>query len=127
MWFSGESTPLPTRSQSGGSVESPLYPLHRLVCQTSLYHILRQVVPILVHGCTILMGGHSMNRSIDLGMMTNHRLPKSTGQRPELSESTEHSSKPITQIPILHTDKETKVIAYQVTTWIKRYYCATQT
>jgi hypothetical protein len=28
--------------------------------------------------------------------MTNHRLPESTGQSPELTESTEHSSKPIT-------------------------------
>jgi hypothetical protein len=30
-----------------------------------------------------------MNLSLDLGMMTNHRLPKFTGQSPELSESTE--------------------------------------
>jgi hypothetical protein len=34
-----------------------------------------------------------MNRSLDFNMMTNHRLPESIGQRPELSESTEHSSK----------------------------------
>jgi hypothetical protein len=37
-----------------------------------------------------------MNRSLDLGMMTNHRLPESTRQSPELSESTEHSSKAVT-------------------------------
>jgi hypothetical protein len=46
VWFSGESTPLPTRSQLGEYVESPLYPLHRLVRQTSIYHILCQVVSI---------------------------------------------------------------------------------
>jgi hypothetical protein len=45
MLFSGESTPLPTRSQPDGYIESPLYPLHQLVRQTSLYHILRQAVP----------------------------------------------------------------------------------
>jgi hypothetical protein len=32
-----------------------------------------------------------MNWSLDLGMMTNHRLPESTRQSPELSESTEQS------------------------------------
>jgi hypothetical protein len=40
-----------------------------------------------------------MNRSVDLGMMTNHRLLESTGQSLELSESTEHSSKPVTPNP----------------------------
>jgi hypothetical protein len=34
-----------------------------------------------------------MNWSIDLGMMTNHRLSESIGQTPKLLESTEHSSK----------------------------------
>jgi hypothetical protein len=92
--------------QVGGSVESPLHPLHQLVCQTSLYHILHQAVPMYTHGCTVLMGGRSMNRSLDLGMMTNHRLLESTGQSPELSESTEHSSIPVIQIPILHTNRE---------------------
>jgi hypothetical protein len=29
-------------------------------------------------------------------MMTNHRLPESIGQSPELSEYTEHSSIPVT-------------------------------
>jgi hypothetical protein len=38
------------------------------------------------------MGGYSMNLSLDLGMMTNHRLSKSTEQSPELSESTCHTS-----------------------------------
>jgi hypothetical protein len=32
-------------------------------------------------------------------MMIDHRLPESTGQSPELSEFTEHSSKPITPNP----------------------------
>jgi hypothetical protein len=32
-------------------------------------------------------------------MMTNHRLLESTEQSPKLSESTEHSSKPITPNP----------------------------
>jgi hypothetical protein len=45
MWFLGESTPLPNHSQPDRSVESPLYSLHQLVHQTSLYHILRQTVP----------------------------------------------------------------------------------
>jgi hypothetical protein len=52
------------------------------------------------------MGGRSMNWSLDLGMMTNHKLPEYTGQGPELFESTERSSKPITQIPILHFNRE---------------------
>jgi hypothetical protein len=47
-----------------------LNPHHRLVHQTSLYHILRQVVPMLAHGCIVVMGGRSTNRSLDLGMMT---------------------------------------------------------
>jgi hypothetical protein len=46
VWFLGEFTPLPTHSQPGRSIESPLYPLHQLVCQTSLCHILCQTVPI---------------------------------------------------------------------------------
>jgi hypothetical protein len=93
VWFSSESTHLPTHSQPDRSVESPLYLLHRLVHQTSLYHILCQAVPMSAHGCTIFMGDHSTNRSLDLGMMTNHRLSESTGQSPKLSESTKHSSK----------------------------------
>jgi hypothetical protein len=47
-----------------------------------------------------------MNRSLDLGMMTNHRLLESIGQSPKLSESIERSSKPVTQISILHTNRE---------------------
>jgi hypothetical protein len=54
------------------------------------------------------MGGRSMNRSFDLGMMTNHKFPESTKQTPKLLESTERSSNPITQIPILHTNKKSK-------------------
>jgi hypothetical protein len=47
MWFPGESTPLPTRSQPGGSVESPLYSVHRLVCQTRghFMHVLPRARP----------------------------------------------------------------------------------
>jgi hypothetical protein len=60
-----------------------------------------------------------MNWSLDLGMMTNHRLLESTGQSPELLESTEHSFEPSPQIPILHTNSEQKVITYRVTTRIK--------
>jgi hypothetical protein len=45
------------------------------------------------------MGGRSTNWSIDLGMMTNHKLSESTKQNPELSECTEHSSKPVTPTP----------------------------
>jgi hypothetical protein len=37
------------------------------------------------------MGGRSMNQSLDLGMTTNHKLPKSTRQSPKLSEYTKHS------------------------------------
>jgi hypothetical protein len=70
VWFSGQSTPLPTHSQPDGSVKSPLYPLHRLVHQTSFYHVLCQVIPIKAHGCTVIIGGRSMNQSLDLGMMT---------------------------------------------------------
>jgi hypothetical protein len=40
VWFSEESTHFPTRSQPDGTVESPLYLLHRLVRQTRLYRIL---------------------------------------------------------------------------------------
>jgi hypothetical protein len=47
-----------------------------------------------------------MNRSLDLGMMTNKRLSKSIGHSPELSESTERSHKPITQISIFNTNME---------------------
>jgi hypothetical protein len=45
--------------------------------KTRLYHILCQVVPIYAHCCTIFMGGCSMNRFLDLGMITNHMLPAS--------------------------------------------------
>jgi hypothetical protein len=77
VWFSGESTPSPTHSQPDRSQEIPLNPHRRLVHQTRFYHILHQAVPIYVHGCTIFMGGHSMNRSLDLGMMstTGFRSP----------------------------------------------------
>jgi hypothetical protein len=45
--------------------------------KTRLYHKLCQAVPILAHGCTIFIGGRSMNRFLDLGMITNHKLPAS--------------------------------------------------
>jgi hypothetical protein len=105
MWFSGESTPLPTHSQPDGSHESPHNPHNRLVRQTRFCHILHQAVPIYAHGCTIFMGGRSMNRSIDLGMMSTPGFLESTGHSPELSESTERSSKPVTPNPILHTNR----------------------
>jgi hypothetical protein len=40
-----------------------------------------------------------MNQSLDLGMMSNHRLPESSGQSLELLESIERSSKPVTPNP----------------------------
>jgi hypothetical protein len=52
-----------------------------------------------------------MNRSLDMVVITKHRLPKSTEQSPELSESTEHSSKPITPNPYSSYQLGTKVIA----------------
>jgi hypothetical protein len=39
IWYLGESTPLPTHSQPDRSTKSQLYPIHRLVRKTSLYHI----------------------------------------------------------------------------------------
>jgi hypothetical protein len=60
--------------------------------KTSPYHILSQAVPIQAHDCTIFMGGHSMNRSLDLGMITNKRLSAPTRHNPELPASTRHSS-----------------------------------
>jgi hypothetical protein len=51
------------------------------------------------HGCTIFVGGCSMIQSLDLGMMTNHRLSESTEQSLELSESIQHRSKPVTPNP----------------------------
>jgi hypothetical protein len=48
-----------------------------------------------------------------------HRLLESTGQSPELSESTEHSSKPITLNRYSPHELGTKVLAYWVTTWMK--------
>jgi hypothetical protein len=46
VWFSGESTPLPTHSQPDGSQESPLNPHHQLIRQTRFYHILHQTISI---------------------------------------------------------------------------------
>jgi hypothetical protein len=51
-----------------------------------------------------------MNRSLDLGMMTNHRLSDSTDQSPELSESTEYSSKFVTPNPYTSYLQGTKVL-----------------
>jgi hypothetical protein len=59
-----------------------------------------------------------MNRSLDLGLMTNHSLPESIGQSLKLSKSTERSSKPVTLNPYSPYKQGTKVIAYRVTTWI---------
>jgi hypothetical protein len=40
-----------------------------------------------------------MSRSLDLGMMKNHRLSESTEQSPEVSESIKHSSEVVTPNP----------------------------
>jgi hypothetical protein len=61
-----------------------------------------------------------MNRSLDLGMMTNHKLSESTGQSPKLSESTEHSSRPVIPNPYLPHYQGAKVLGYWVTTWINK-------
>jgi hypothetical protein len=106
MLFSGQSTPLPTHSQPDGSQECPLNPHHRLVRQTRLYHILHQVVPIQAHGCTIFMGGHSMNRSLYLGMMstTGFQSPPNTALNCQNPLNVVLNPSP--QIPILHTNRE---------------------
>jgi hypothetical protein len=46
-----------------------------------------------------------MNRSLALGMMSTTGFSESTEHSPELSESTERSSKPVTPNPILHTNR----------------------
>jgi hypothetical protein len=60
--------------------------------KTSLYHILSQPIPIYAHGCTVFMGGRSMNQSLDLDMITNQMLPATTRHNPELPATTRHSS-----------------------------------
>jgi hypothetical protein len=60
--------------------------------KTSPYHILSQAIPIWADGRTVFMGGRSMNRSLDLGMTTNQRLPGATRHSLELLAPTRHSS-----------------------------------
>jgi hypothetical protein len=47
-----------------------------------------------------------MDRSLDLGMLTTTGFRSPPDKSSELSESTEHGSKSITQIPILHINRE---------------------
>jgi hypothetical protein len=77
---------VPTPSHGSAIVASPNIPavlpsqLPRTTdwyAKTKLHHILCQDVPKYAHGCTVFMGGPSMNRSLDLGMITNHRLAAS--------------------------------------------------
>jgi hypothetical protein len=56
-----------------------------------------------------------MNQSLDLGIMTNHRLPESTVHVPELLEFTEHNTKPITPNPYSPHQEGTMLLAYRVT------------
>jgi hypothetical protein len=72
--------------------------------KTRLYHILCLAIPIWAHGCTIFIDGRSMNRSLDLGMITNHRPPASHRTKPWTVGITPTSSIPVTQNPILHTN-----------------------
>jgi hypothetical protein len=104
VWFSRESTPLPTHSQSGGSQKSPLNVHHRLVRQTRFYHI---------GSWLYCFHGWSLHEPVlRFGYDDYHRLPESTRHSPELLESTERSSKPITQIPILHTNREQQLLTW---------------
>jgi hypothetical protein len=73
--------------------------------KTRLYHILRQAVPIYTHGCTVFMGGRSMNQSIDLGMITSHWLPASHQTKPWTVGIAPTSSIPVTPNPIIHTNR----------------------
>jgi hypothetical protein len=47
--------------------------------------------PYRLHGCTIFMGGRSMNRSLDLDMIANQRLSTTTRHSPELLATIRHS------------------------------------
>jgi hypothetical protein len=106
VWFSGESTPLPTHSQPDGFQESPLNLHHRVIRQTRFYHILHQVVPIWPHGCTIFMGGHCMNRSLDLGMMSTIGFRSPSDKAPNYRNPPNAGPNPSPQIPILRTNRE---------------------
>jgi hypothetical protein len=73
--------------------------------KTRLYLILCQAIPIKAHGCTVFMGGRSMNRSWDLGMITIHKLPASHRTKPWTVGITLTNSIPVTPNPILHTNR----------------------
>jgi hypothetical protein len=106
MWFSGESTPLPTHCQPDGSQESPLNPHHLLKRQTRFYHLLHQAVPIWAHGCTIFMGGRSMNWSSDLGMMSTTGFQSPLDKAPNCRNPPNAVPNPSPQILILHINRE---------------------
>jgi hypothetical protein len=99
LWASA-ITAVPTLSHGSTIIASPNIPavlpsqLPRTTdwyAKTRLYHILCQVVPIYAHDCTIFMGGHTMNRSLDFGMITNHRLP--TSHQTKASNRRHHTGK----------------------------------
>jgi hypothetical protein len=68
--------------------------------KTRLYHILCQAILIYAHGCTVFMRGRSMNRSLDLGMITIHKLPASHRTKPWTIVITPTNSIPVTPNPI---------------------------
>jgi hypothetical protein len=105
-WFTRESTPLPTHSQPDGSQESPLNPHHQLIRQTRFYHILHQAVSIWAHGCTVFMGGRSMNRSLDLCMMSTTGFRSPPDKALNCRNPPNAVPNPSSQIPILHINRE---------------------
>jgi hypothetical protein len=104
-----------------GSQESPLpYPLIsnqadpkrvHSICTTDWYAKVGSTTyytrPYPYRLMVVLFHGWSLHEPVlRFGYDEYHRLPESTGHSPELSKSTERSSKPVTQIPILHTNRE---------------------
>jgi hypothetical protein len=106
VWFSRESTPIPTHSQLDGSQESPLNLHRRLIHQTRFYHIVHQAVPKWVHGCTVVMGARSMNRSLYLGMMSTIGFRNPPDKAPNCRNPPNAVPNPSPQILILHTNRE---------------------
>jgi hypothetical protein len=85
LWVPAVTT-IPTLSHGSAIVASPniltalpsqLPHTTNWYAKTRLYHILCQAVPTYIHGCTISMGGCTVNWFLDLAMITNHRLPAS--------------------------------------------------
>jgi hypothetical protein len=58
------------------------------------------------HGCTIFMGGRSMNRSLDLGMMSTTGFRSPPDKAPNCLNPSNADSNPSPQIPILHINRE---------------------